>query len=569
MTDDSKIKQNLNAHYASLKLKEDLSSYIQRLLDQEARVIQPHQEKTEKINLGQGEDKKEVLIDTKIEEEVKGQLVKLLKEYVDIFGWSYHDMPRLDPEIIEHKLPIKEESHPVKLDIGFLVVSCYLEWLSNIVTLLKKSKKVRVCIDYRDLNRASPKYDFPLPHIDMLMDNISTNTIFSFTDGYSVKGLMTDEEADSHPWYFDIQQYIEGGKYPVKASDNDKKRIRRRAIKFSSHRGVLYKKRFNSILLRCVDHKEAQSLMKEIHEGTFGTHMTGHTMVRKILRAGYFWSTMERDCILYARKFRKCQIYVDNIQVPPNELNVMTSPWSFSMWGMDIIGPIKLKASIGHRFILIAIDYFTKWVEAMSYAHVTRKVVVNFVRRNIVYRYGIPNKIITDNRSNLNNKMMTKLYDSFKIQHHNSSPYKPKMNGAVEAANKNIKKIVQKMVVTYKNTSTTLFSLIYGIEAVLSVEVEIPSLRMLMEVKLPESEWVQSRLDQLNLIEEKRLDVICHGQNYQQRIKKAFDKKYHPQHFQEGDLMLKKLLPAQKEKIRKWTLNYEGPYVVKRTLMEI
>nr|KYP74061.1 Retrotransposable element Tf2 [Cajanus cajan] len=74
----------------------------------------------------------------------------------------------------------------------------------------------------------------------------------------------------------------------------------------------------------------------------------------------------------------------------------------------------------------------------------------------------------------------------------------------------------------------TPFSLVYGMEAVLPIEVEIPSLRLLVEAKLPEAEWVQARFDQLNLIEEKRLDTICHGQTYQRRIKKAFDKKVQP-----------------------------------------
>ena len=109
---------------------------------------------------------------------------------------------------------------------------------------------------------------------------------------------------------------------------------------------------------------------------------------------------------------------------------------------------------------------------------------------------------------------MKELCDDFNIQHHNSSPYRPKMNGAVEAANKNIKKIVQKMVVTFKDwhemlpfalhgyrtsirtlTGATPFSLVYGMEAVLPIEVEIPSLRVLMETKLEEAEWVQARLD--------------------------------------------------------------------------
>ena len=95
-----------------------------------------------------------------------------------------------------------------------------------------------------------------------------------------------------------------------------------------------------------------------------------------------------------------------------------------------------------HRFILVAIDYFTKWVEAASFTSVTKNVVARFSKQNLICRYSIPERIITDNGTNLNNTMITVLCEQFKIQRHNSSPYQPKMNGVVEAANKNIKKII-------------------------------------------------------------------------------------------------------------------------------
>ena len=179
--------------------------------------------------------------------------------------------------------------------------------------------------------------------------------------------------------------------------------------------------------------------------------------------------------------------------------------------------------------------------------------------------------------------MMTDLCEEFKIKHHNSSPYHPKMNRVIEATNKNIKKIIQNMVATYKDwhemlsfalhgyrtsvrtsTGATPFSLVYGIEVVLPFEVEIPSLRVSMETKLEEAEWVKVRYDQLNIIEEKRLATVCHGKLYQKRMKKAFDKKVHPREFHEGDLVVKKIISVQKDHRGKWMPNYEGPYVVKK-----
>ena len=121
------------------------------------------------------------------------------------------------------------------------------------------------------------------------------------------------------------------------------------------------------------------------------------------------------------------------------------------MWGIDIIGEIKPTASNGHRFILVTIDYFIKWVEATSFAYVTKNVVARFIKYYLICRYGIPERIITENGINLNNTMIAEICMQFKIKHHNSSPYRLKMKGAVEASNKNIKKILQKMTVTYKD----------------------------------------------------------------------------------------------------------------------
>ena len=267
-------------------------------------------------------------------------------------------------------------------------------------------------------------------------------------------------------------------------------------------------------------------------------------MARHIMRAGYYWMTLENDCISYVRKYHKCQIYADKIHVPPTVLNVMVSPWPFSMWGMDVIGPITPKASNGYHFIFVVIDYFIKWVEAASYASVMKSMVARFIKREIICRYGLSERIISDNRLNLNNDMVIEVWTQFKIKHHNSVPYRPKMNGVVEAANKNVKKIIAKATETYKDwheklpfalhayrtrvqtsTRATPYSLVYGMEVVLPIEVEIPSLRVLREVELKKAEWVQARYEQLNLIEEKRMKAICHGQLYQKRMMRAHDKK--------------------------------------------
>ncbi|XP_031394372.1 uncharacterized protein LOC116205834 [Punica granatum] len=160
---------------------------------------------------------------------------------------------------------------------------------------------------------------------------------------------------------------------------------------------------------------------------------------------------METDCVKHVKHCHLCQVYANQIKAPPNELHPMAASWPFSMWGMDVIGPISPKASNGHLFILVAIDYFTKWIEAITLASVTVKAVARFLKRDIIARYEVPATLIMDNAKNLNNKLIDELCSRFKIQHRNSSPYRLQMNAAVEASNKNIKKIIAKMTVNYKD----------------------------------------------------------------------------------------------------------------------
>ena len=121
-------------------------------------------------------------------------------------------------------------------------------------------------------------------------------------------------------------------------------------------------------------------------------------------------------------------------------LHTMTSPWPFSTWGIDIIGKIHPTTSNDHEFILVPFDYFTKWVEAASYKVLNSKKVAQFIQTNIIYNYGVPHEIISNNGLHFKGEM-AKLLRHFNILHHKSSPYRPQTSGVVEAANKNIGKI--------------------------------------------------------------------------------------------------------------------------------
>ncbi|KAI5437067.1 hypothetical protein KIW84_023257 [Lathyrus oleraceus] len=184
----------------------EVSEELSRLLEQDEKITQPFEEQIELVNLGSEDNVKEVKIGSRLCPDAKKGLIDLLREYSDVFAWSYQDMPGFDSEIVEHRLPLKPECPPVKqklrrmhpdmavkikeevqkqIDVGFLITVEYPQWVANIVPVPNKDVKVHMCVDYRDLNKASPKDDFHMPHIDMLVDNTAKFKVFSFMDGFS------------------------------------------------------------------------------------------------------------------------------------------------------------------------------------------------------------------------------------------------------------------------------------------------------------------------------------------------------------------------------------------------
>ena len=218
--------------------------------------------------------------------------------------------------------------------------------------------------------------------------------------------MSVEVEADGNPWYHDIKAYIKNGEYLSGATDSEKKFIQRMAYQFFLSGEVLYKRNHDSTLLRCVDASKANHLMEETHEGLLGAYASGPLLAHKIMRASYYWLAMESDCIKHVRTCHHCQAYQDRRNSPSQPLHSLAAPWPFLAWGMDVIGPMIPKASNGHEYILVAIDYFTKWVKATSYKSVTQAVVARFLKHNLICHYGVPRELITDNGANLNGKMI-------------------------------------------------------------------------------------------------------------------------------------------------------------------
>nr|KYP48096.1 Transposon Ty3-G Gag-Pol polyprotein [Cajanus cajan] len=164
------------------------------------------QDPLEEVNLGTIENKKVTYISKFLQGELKEEIIRVLHEYKDCFAWDYNEIPGLDRELVEHRLPMIPGKKPVKqsprrfapeviekikeeierlLKAKFIRTSRYAEWISNVVPVIKKNGKLRVCIDFRDLNAATPKDEYPMPIAETMIDAIAGNEIMSLLDGYS------------------------------------------------------------------------------------------------------------------------------------------------------------------------------------------------------------------------------------------------------------------------------------------------------------------------------------------------------------------------------------------------
>ncbi|KAL0373501.1 UNVERIFIED_CONTAM: hypothetical protein Sradi_3265800 [Sesamum radiatum] len=222
-----------------------------------------------------------------------------------------------------------------------------------------------------------------------------------------------------------------------------------------------------------------------------------------------------------------------------------------------------IKSSEGHLYILAATDYFSKWVEAVPLKEVKKENVVDFIRTNIIYHYGVTRYIITDNGKSFCNSLIDKLCQKFGLKQRNSSMYYATANGLVEAFNKILFSLLKKVVAKSKHDwheriGETLWAY--------RTTVRTPTQSTRYALKgLTEEENARIRLEELEALDEKRLEAQQRLECSQARLSKAFNKKVRPRSFQAGDLVLavrRPIITTHRMK-NKFLSNWDGPYVVK------
>jgi hypothetical protein len=349
----------------------------------------------------------------------------------------------------------------------------------------------------------------------------------------------------------------------------------------------LYFRSVDGVLARCLGPTEALQVMHKIHEGVCGAHQSGHKMRWLVRRAGYYWPTMLEDCFKYYKGCQECQKFGAVQMAPAGPMNPIIKPWPFRGRGMDLIGQINPPTSKGHKWIMVGTDYFTKWVEAVPMRNVTAKDVIHFVKEHIIYRFGIPQTITTDQGSVFVAEEFQKFAKEMGITLIQSSSYYAQANGQAEASNKSLIKLIKRKTEEYPKqwhdrlaealwayrmschgaTQCTPYQLVYGQEAVMPWEVNIGSRRIQFQNNLTADEYTFLMNIETDDVTELRLWALEKIKENKARVAKAYGKKVRPKDFQVGDLVWELVLPigTRDPAYGKWSPNWHGPYRIDET----
>nr|CAN69925.1 hypothetical protein VITISV_027208 [Vitis vinifera] len=384
----------------------------------------------------------------------------------------------------------------------------------------------------------------PIKEAILLPVHVQTNPSVAET---STCNAIEATQADSQEWTNNITEYLRTGTLPGDPKQAHKVRVQ--AARFTIIEGHLYKRSFTGPYLRCLSHSEAQYVLAELHEGICGNHSGGQ--------------------------------YAPIPHTSSATLKTISGPWPFAQWGMDIVGPLPA-APAQKKFLLVATDYFSKWVEAEAYASIKDKDVTKFVWKNIVCRFGIPQTIIADNGPQFDSIAFRNFYSELNIQNSYSTPRYPQSNGQAKATNKTLINALKKRLEQAKGkwveelpgvlwayrttpgrtTGNTPFALAYGMDAVIPTEIGLPTIRTDAAKQSDANTELGRNLD---WADEVRESTTIRMADYQQRASAHYNRKVKPRSFKNGTLVLRKVFENTAEMgVGKLQANWEGPYIVSK-----
>ncbi|MCO5602294.1 hypothetical protein L7F22_056423 [Adiantum nelumboides] len=379
-----------------------------------------------------------------------------------------------------------------------------------------------------------------------------------------------------------VVNYILEGEFPKEFTTGQRRKLIKQASTFLWLEGSLYQKGKDLVCRRVPSTNEIPKILKGLHEEACGGHFSHELTLKKVLLAGYVWPSMHADVQHWCRSCHNCQVNGNKkLLYGPRQAVIANGP--FEKWGIDAMGPLPRTAN-GKLYILVAIDYMTRWVEAQSVAKVNEKIVSKFVYTQICCRFGTPLEIVSDNGPGFRRGLLTEVCEELKISHRHSTPYYPQSNGLVEKANGIIAEIIRKMVeskpkrwdnfldgaiwayrTTYRDaTQFTPFHLVYGQEALQPIELNIPTIKLTGRQEQSNDEaWIDRLLNLVELEWKREAAYHCYEKKALQ-LKDKLNEGIKDKEIKEKSLVLRYNNALDNRFDAKFERRWEGPFIVKK-----
>ena len=358
------------------------------------------------------------------------------------------------------------------------------------------------------------------------------------------------------PWYADIVNYLVSRYIPPDFNYQQRKRFFHTVKSYFWDEPFLYKKYANQLLRRCVDYSEARQILSACHEAPYGGHFGSTRTAAKVLQSGYFWPSLFKDAHELVKRCDRCQKMGNVSMRQEMPLTNILEIEIFDVWGIDFMG--SFPPSFGNLYILVAVDYVSKWIEAVATPTNDARVVTKFLIKNILTRHGTPRAIISDGGSHFCNKIFENLMAKYGIKHKVATTYHPQTSGQVELSNREIKRILEKVVnpsrkdwsnhldaalwayrTAYKTPlDMSPYRLVYGKACHLPIELEHKAFWVVKQLNFNLKNAGQARMLQLNELDEHRLFSYESAELYKEKTKKWHDSKCQKRELAEGQKVL-------------------------------
>ncbi|PIN21854.1 DNA-directed DNA polymerase [Handroanthus impetiginosus] len=280
-------------------------------------------------------------------------------------------------------------------------------------------------------------------HLSRLESPAKTDEPNLINDNFPDEQLLAIVASDV-PWYADIVNYLTCGIIPFDLSAQQKKKFLFDTRRYFWDDPFLFKQGPDNILRRCVPEIEMNDIFEQCHASPYGGHFHRDRTAAKILQSGFFWPNLFKDVHSFVTNCDRCQRTGNISRRHEMPLKTILEVELFDVWGIDFMGPFV--PSFGNMYILVAVDYMSKWVEAVAVPNNDSKVVVNFIKKNIFTRFGTPRAIISDGGTHFYNRSFEALLSKYGVKHKISTPYHPQTSGQVEVSNREIKRTLEKTV---------------------------------------------------------------------------------------------------------------------------